>query len=146
MLQRSQPPGAIEISGPDHDCQRSLPRRRQPASRIQVFRDLLGPSESVDPGCRQNDGIEIPLFQLSDPGVHVAADVAHLDVGPHAPQQCSATERARSDPSPSGETVEGDSFPAAPDQDVSSVFPFRDGADRDPLGKLSGQVLQGMDG
>ena len=66
--------------------QSALADRRQAELRIKILSDLVGKTEAVHPGCRQHDSIEIVFLELGDPGLDIATDIDHLQIGAE-PQQ-----------------------------------------------------------
>ena len=80
---------SIVLSG--LDAQRTLPSRGTKNLRIESLANPLGFFQSVK-ACRgQQNRIDLVLGQLAQAGVHVAAKLDCLDVGPHILQLRAAT-------------------------------------------------------
>ena len=97
VIEPGKKPRGPAVSAARGDGERTLPRRREPAADLEVFRDPPGPPHAPHAGCRQHDGVELAGVDLGDPRVQVSAQIDHLEIRTERPQERGPPKRARPD-------------------------------------------------
>ena len=77
------------------DTQRSLPRRRTETLRIKLLAHPVRLAQSLQPRGGKQNRIHLPLGQLAQPRVHVAAEFDRIDIRPQRLQLRSPPLTAR---------------------------------------------------
>ena len=95
-------------------------------------------------GPGQDHGIELSLKGLVQPGLNVAPDRGHLDIGTQVQQLGTPAQRAGADLRSRREGLQG--LMDRGDQGVSNVLAPGYGSQNQFVGPLSGQVLEAVHG
>ena len=130
------------VVGARLDGDDALPDRRQELVDRQHRGGGVGASEPLQAGEREQRGVDLAGGELAQPGLDVAAQAHHREVGPGvldqrlAPQRSGADDRA-------GRKIEERRRPGA-DEDVAGVLARQHGRDREPGGQRGRHVLGRM--
>jgi len=102
----------------------------------------VGQAETLQAGFGQHDRIVMSLGQLSQPRVHVASDVADLQVGTGIQQLGAAANATGADAGTGRQRREA--VPVAANQDIAGTLPLGHGGQTQTGDAVGGQVLEAM--
>ena len=117
----------------------ALSGRRDEALRIEHAADLGVSPQSLQPGAREHDRVELFLGvrQLAQARVDVAADAHHVQILARGPQLGEAADAAGAHARARAQLLEG----RRPAEDVLAGRPRRGAVQRQAAGELAGDVL-----
>ena len=98
------------VAFPVLDADRALCRGRQPARGFQGLGDVALQAEPLQAGAGQDDRVVLAVFQLSYPGIHVAAKVSEFQVRAQRAELALAAQTAGSDPGSFGQVIQAPAF------------------------------------
>ncbi len=125
------------------DGQRALARRRQHQLGRQPLADAVAEAEPQEPRRGEQDGGPLRVrVELGKPGVHVATDVANLEVRPEMKELRPPAETAGREDRALGQ-VAPRNRPAAHER-VTWILALAHGHQRDTVRQPGGQILEGV--
>ncbi len=130
------------VAGAAFDRQRTLPRGGQHLKRVEHLGHGILPTDSGEPGVRENHTVEMPIGYLRQPGVDVAAYRHHIQLESQRTQLRGAARRAGPDLRTGRKPSQGQPVPRA--QRITRVGAFRHRGQGQPFGRSGRQILQGV--
>ena len=121
-----------------------LPYGRQKVWRRQPLGDVLVQAQPMQAGPGQDHGIELSLEGLVQPGLNVAPDRGHLDIGTQVQQLGTPAQRTGADLRPRREGLQG--LMDRGDQGIGNILAHGYGGQNQFVGTLGGQVLEAVHG
>src|SRR6185369_8885787 len=110
---------------------------------VEILGDRGGEAEPLQPGGRQDDGVQTFFLQLSNAGLDIAADYDHLQVGAYPEQLGLAAQGAGAYPCALREVGE---FQVAGYHRVTRIFAFSDAAQSESFREFGRHILHAMHG
>ena len=107
--------------------------------------DPIRESKPLETGFGQNERIALAVGQLSQPGLDVATDWRHLQVGPDVKDLSLAAKAARADLRAGWERLK-QRFRIAADECIAGRFARRHGGERQARDFVRRQILQAVNG
>ena len=126
------------------DAQGPLPHGGQEPRRLEPLGDVTLQAQPVQARPGEDHGVELALEGLVEPGLDVAPDGHHVEVGPQVEELGAAAERAGAHPGPLGERAQGPMDRG--DQGVGHVLARGHGGQGQALGAQGRQVLEAVHG
>src|SRR5262249_35188150 len=102
------------------------------------------PAETAEPGAREDDGVQLAVRDLAQPGVDVPPDRYALEAPPERVDLRDPAYRPGADPGCVGQLGQGQ--PVAGHQHVTGVGPRRYGRDTQPSGGRRRKIFVRVDG
>lgn len=129
------------VVSPTDDRDHPLAHCRQDERRIQSLRNAGRMTEAFETRNRQNDPIEGPGLELSQPCVDVPPQIVHPEIGIAGKNLCAPAETAGSDTGGWGHFRKGTTIG---DKRIAGVRTRKDGRDHKTFGQLEWNVLQAV--
>ena len=137
-------PGKVAIRLPGLDGQGALARSRWGVPGIDEAAGQVRKAQPVQARGRQQDSVGLAGPELLQPGIDIAAQHAHVEVGPQVQALGLAAERGRAQAGALGQVFQ--TFGDQADEGVPRVLSLGDSRQDQALGRGDGHVLERVDG
>src|SRR3990172_2151103 len=125
-------------------AERALADGRQADLGRNIFTHVCVKTQTLEARRREDNGVVLPFFQLSQPRVDISPELMDHKVGPQVHELRLSPETARADVGALGQVLEREVMQR--DQRVSRVLTLCNGAEMQTVGKERRHVLHTVDG